>query len=137
MRELLPTATSVALLLNPTSPNIVEPFLRALQPAARTLGLQLHVLNAGIDHDFDLVFASLVQLRADALVIMPDVLFTTRSTLSLRSLSGGQSGKHLLLAIISPFDPITNMLQVGTRSTRRRLRSIAASLSFYADVKVG
>jgi putative ABC transport system substrate-binding protein len=94
VRELLPTATSVALLLNPTSPNIVEPFLRALQPA-RTLGLQLHVLNASIDQDFDLVFASLVQLRADALVIMPDVLFTTRSeqlaTLSLRSLSGGKA----------------------------------------------
>jgi putative tryptophan/tyrosine transport system substrate-binding protein len=88
VRELLPTATSVALLLNPTSPNIVEPFLRALQPAARTLGLQLHALKPSIDHDFDLVFASLVQLRADALVIMPDVLFTTRSeqlgTLSLR-----------------------------------------------------
>jgi putative tryptophan/tyrosine transport system substrate-binding protein len=88
VRELLPTATNVALLLNPASPNIVEPFLRALQPAARTLGLQLHVLNASTDHDFDLVFASLVQLRADALVIMPDVLFTTRSeqlgTLSLR-----------------------------------------------------
>jgi putative ABC transport system substrate-binding protein len=95
VRELLPTATSIALLLNPTSPNIVEPFLRALQPAARTLGLQLHVLNASTDHDFDLVFASLVQLRADALVIMPDVLFTTRSeqlaTLSLRSLSRGKA----------------------------------------------
>ena len=37
----------------------LSPFLRALQLAARALGLQLHVLNASTDHDFDLVFAKL------------------------------------------------------------------------------
>jgi ABC-type uncharacterized transport system substrate-binding protein len=45
LHELLPTATVIAVLENPTSP-IAEPFSRALQPAARTLGLQLHVLHA-------------------------------------------------------------------------------------------
>ena len=79
LRELLPKATSIAVLLNPNSPGIADPFLRALQPAARALGLQLHVLNARTDHDFDMVFAKLAQLRADALVIMPDVLFSTRA----------------------------------------------------------
>src|SRR5207237_6806369 len=88
LHELLPKATIIGLLVNPTSPSIAEQFLRALQPAARALGLQLHVLNASTDHDFDLVFATLVQLRADALVIMPDVFFNTRgeqlAALSLR-----------------------------------------------------
>ena len=78
LRELIPTATIVALLVNPTSPSIAEGFLRALQPAARALGLQLHVLNASTDRDFDPVFATMDQLRADALVISPDVFFNTR-----------------------------------------------------------
>ncbi len=78
LRELIPTATIIALLVNPTSPSIAEGFLRALQPAARVLGLQLHVLNASTDRDFDPVFATMDQLRADALVISPDVFFNTR-----------------------------------------------------------
>ena len=79
LRELIPTATVVAVLVNPTSPSIAEPFLRDLQSAARTLGLQLHILNAGTERDFDAVFASFVQLRAAALVIAPDAMFISRS----------------------------------------------------------
>ena len=78
LHELLPTATIIAVLENPTSPT-AEPFSRALQPAARALGLQLHILYASTDRDFDRVFATLVQLRADALVISPDTFFNTRS----------------------------------------------------------
>src|SRR5262245_35800556 len=78
LHELLPTATIIAVLVNPTSPT-TEPFLRALQPAARALGLQLHVLNASTDRDFDTVFATLGRLRAGALVISPDLFFNTRS----------------------------------------------------------
>jgi putative tryptophan/tyrosine transport system substrate-binding protein len=78
LHELLPTATIIAVLENPTSPT-AEPFSRALQPAARALGLQLHILHASTDRDFDTVFATLVQLRADALVISPDTFFNTRS----------------------------------------------------------
>jgi len=79
LRELLPTATNVALLLNPTSPSIADAFLRTLQPGARAIGLQLHVLQAASDRDFDPAFETLVQLRVDALVISPDVFFNTRS----------------------------------------------------------
>jgi putative tryptophan/tyrosine transport system substrate-binding protein len=89
LRELIPAATIIALLTNPTSPRIAEGFLRALQPAASTLGLQLHVVNASTDRDFDPVFATMVQQRADALVIMPDVFFNSRieqlAALSLRN----------------------------------------------------
>ena len=79
LRELIPTATIIALLINPTNPSLAEDFLRALQPAASTLGLQLHVLQASTEQDFDRVFAALAQLRADALVIMPDVFYNSRS----------------------------------------------------------
>src|SRR5262245_39952210 len=54
LHELLPTATIIAVLVNPTTPT-TEPFLRALQLPARALGLQLHVLHASTDRDFDTV----------------------------------------------------------------------------------
>jgi putative ABC transport system substrate-binding protein len=79
LRELVPTATIIAVLVNPTSPAIAEPFLRDLRAAARTLGLQLHVLQASTERHFDTVFATLVQLRPGGLVIMPDVFFTAQS----------------------------------------------------------
>ena len=79
LRELIPKANIIALLVNPTSPFITESISKDLQSAARALGLQLHILNASTEHDFDTVFANLVQLRADALVIAPDAMFISRS----------------------------------------------------------
>jgi putative tryptophan/tyrosine transport system substrate-binding protein len=76
--ELLPTATVIAVLVNPTNPN-AETISRGLQAAARFLGVQLHVLHASAEREFDTVFASLGQLRASALVIGPDPLFIARS----------------------------------------------------------
>src|SRR5439155_805973 len=87
LHELVPTATVVALLLNPTYPS-AENQSRDLQAAARTLGLQLHVLHASSERDFDTVFATLAQMRAGALVIGNDPFFNSRSeqlaTLSVR-----------------------------------------------------
>ena len=78
LHEVVPTATIMALLVNPANPN-AETTVRELQAAARTLGLQLHVLNASTEGDFDAVFATLRQLRAGGLVIGGDVFFTGRS----------------------------------------------------------
>jgi putative ABC transport system substrate-binding protein len=78
--ELVPTATTIALDVNRTSPNS-GPQTKDLQAAARVLGVQLHVLHASTDRDFDTVFATLVQLRAGALVIGPDGFFNSRSKL--------------------------------------------------------
>ncbi len=78
LHELVPTATVIALLVNPTNPN-AETLSRDLQAAARTLGLQLHVLHASTERDFDTVFATLAQLRAGGLVISPDAFFSNRS----------------------------------------------------------
>jgi putative tryptophan/tyrosine transport system substrate-binding protein len=65
LRELVPTATVIALLINPTSPT-AEIQSRNMQAAARNLGLQLDVLHASTERDFDTVFATLA-LRAAAL----------------------------------------------------------------------
>src|SRR5262249_2971214 len=78
LRELLPTAQVMVLLVNPTSPTIAETLSRELQPAAPILGLQLHRLQASNEREIDDAFASLIQLRANALVIAPDVYFNTR-----------------------------------------------------------
>jgi len=78
LRELLPSATLIAVLVNPTSGAIGEPFVRELEPAAHTLGFKLDVLSASTERDFDTVFATLVQLRADAVVISPDQFFYSR-----------------------------------------------------------
>jgi putative ABC transport system substrate-binding protein len=78
LHEAVPTASAIALLVNPSNPGISENQLRDAQEAARTLGLQLHVLNASAERDFDVVFATLVQLRA-ALVIGIDALFSAQS----------------------------------------------------------
>jgi putative tryptophan/tyrosine transport system substrate-binding protein len=78
LHELMPTATIMALLVNPTNTALTETTTSDVQAAARTLGLQLHILHAGTERDFDTVFATLVQLRASALVIAIDSFFTVR-----------------------------------------------------------
>ncbi len=79
LHDLLPAVTIIAMLVNPTNVIAAKNQSRAVQAAARTLGLQLHVLHASTERDFDQVFASLVQLRAGALVIGSDLFFTSRS----------------------------------------------------------
>jgi putative tryptophan/tyrosine transport system substrate-binding protein len=78
LHEVVPTATRLALLVNPTSPNLADADLREQQAAAQTLRLSLHVLHASTERDFDTVFASLVQLRVGGLVIGTDSFFNTR-----------------------------------------------------------
>jgi putative ABC transport system substrate-binding protein len=77
LHELVPTATVVALLVNPTNPTSSETQSRDMEAAARTLGLQLHVLHASNERDFETVFASLIRLRADGLVIGNDGFLIT------------------------------------------------------------
>jgi putative tryptophan/tyrosine transport system substrate-binding protein len=75
---LIPKATDVALLINPTRPD-AEKQRGVVLSAARALGLQLHVLRASSPRDVDEVFANLIQLRAGGLVIDPDAFFTSWS----------------------------------------------------------
>ena len=78
LHELLPTARVMALLVNPADPS-AETQLREMMAAAQSLGLELHVLNASTEHEFDAVFTKLIELRAGALVIGTFALFTSHS----------------------------------------------------------
>jgi putative tryptophan/tyrosine transport system substrate-binding protein len=88
LREMLPGATIIAILVNPSAPAITEQFIRAVRAAGTALGMQVHVLYASNDRDLDEAFATLGQLRADALVIGPYLFFNSRKeqlgALSLR-----------------------------------------------------
>jgi putative tryptophan/tyrosine transport system substrate-binding protein len=87
LHEMVPTANSFALLLNPTSPNLAETQSRDLHAAARTLGLNIHVLQASTDRDLEAIFAKLIQSQAGGLVISSDSFFFTRSE-QLATLAG-------------------------------------------------
>jgi putative tryptophan/tyrosine transport system substrate-binding protein len=79
LHEVMPTASVMALLVNPADPAVAEPQSRVVRAAAHALGLGLHVLNASAERDFDAVFANLIELRARGLVIGGDAFFTSHS----------------------------------------------------------
>ena len=78
LHELVPTANTIALLLNPTNA-VAETQSNDLLAAARTLGLELHVLHASTEGEFEPAFARLMQLRAGGLVIGTDGFLVSRS----------------------------------------------------------
>jgi putative ABC transport system substrate-binding protein len=79
--ELIPAASVVGLLVNPTNPTLAETQSRDLQAAAHSLGLNLHALRASIEGDFYSAFETLVRLRGGGLVIGADTFFNSRSEL--------------------------------------------------------
>jgi putative ABC transport system substrate-binding protein len=74
LHQVVPTAAVIALLVNPTRPNAGD-LSEDIESAARTLGLQLHVMEASTERDLDSVFTNLDQLRIGALVIATDAFF--------------------------------------------------------------
>jgi putative ABC transport system substrate-binding protein len=77
LRAVVPQAAKIGVLLNPTFPSAANQ-LKGMQEAARTLGLQLIVMQASTGDDIDTSFASLVQNHADALLVGNDSFFTSR-----------------------------------------------------------
>ena len=77
LRELVPSVTALAILVNPNRPG-GDAQLAQEQEAARALGLSVHIFNATSERDFDTVFQNLVELKAGALVISTDALFNDR-----------------------------------------------------------
>jgi putative ABC transport system substrate-binding protein len=78
LRELVPVATRVAVLVNPANAMTTETTLRDVEPAARAMGLQIRVLNASTNHEINAVFAGFVRERPDALFVGGDASFTHR-----------------------------------------------------------
>jgi putative ABC transport system substrate-binding protein len=75
--ELVPHATVIALLVNPTNPT-ADRIIRDVKEAARTKGVQLSILKASAESEIDTAFASLVQLQAGGLLVSTDPFFNTR-----------------------------------------------------------
>lgn len=78
LHELVPKAKSLAVLVNPANPVNTDITLKNLEEPAHARGLQLHVLNASSERDFDSAFAKLVELQAGGLVIAADTIFNSR-----------------------------------------------------------
>jgi putative ABC transport system substrate-binding protein len=79
LHEVVPTATIVGVLVNPTNANVAETVSKDVEATARTLGLQFHVLRASNEREIDDAFATLAQLRGRALLIGPFSYFNTKS----------------------------------------------------------
>ena len=77
LHETVPKATVIGCLVNPTNPNS-ETDIKEAQEATRALGLQLRLINASTEHDIDAAFASFIQQRVDAVVVVSDALFNSR-----------------------------------------------------------
>jgi putative ABC transport system substrate-binding protein len=78
LRELLPAATHVAVLVNPAEATLTESTLRDVEAAARVIGLQIQVLNANTSREIDTAFATIARERPDALFVGTDPFFLSR-----------------------------------------------------------
>jgi putative ABC transport system substrate-binding protein len=83
LRELVPGAARVAVLVNPAIATNTETTLRDVEPAARAVGLQIQVLNAETGHEIDAAFATIVRERPDALFVASSPYFTSRVSQAL------------------------------------------------------
>jgi putative tryptophan/tyrosine transport system substrate-binding protein len=113
LHELVPSATTIAVLVNPNYPD-AEAQIREVQDAARTLGLQLHILKASSEGDFDAAFATVIEQRASAILIASDpFLFSRRN--QLVALAAG----HAVPAIYQFREcaAIGGLMSYGTRIT--------------------
>jgi len=98
LRELLPTAARVAVLVDPTNKPIAEPTLQGVEAAARAMALQIQVLNASNGPEISAAFAALERERPDALFVSIGALFTERraqlATLAVRHMIPMTSGNR-------------------------------------------
>jgi putative ABC transport system substrate-binding protein len=113
LSELVPQARVIALLVNPNNAN-AEPMMRDVQEAARAKGLELPILKAGTESEIDAAFATLVQLRAGALVVSTDPFFFSR-----RDQLVALASRHVVPAIYEwrEFPAVGGLISYGTSLT--------------------
>jgi putative tryptophan/tyrosine transport system substrate-binding protein len=110
LRELVPAATRVAVLVNPAGPD-AETTLRDVEPAARAIGLQIQVLNASTSREIDAAFATFVRERPDAVFVGLDVFFNSR-----RAQLVNLASRHALPAAypLRDFAEVGGLMSYGT-----------------------
>jgi putative tryptophan/tyrosine transport system substrate-binding protein len=78
LRELLPAAGKIALLVNPNQPAVSQAEIQSTQAAARRLGLEIIVVSAGTENEIESALATAVQQGAAALQVSSDAFLTSR-----------------------------------------------------------
>jgi len=113
LRELLPTATRVGLLVNPTNEN-VEGVTKDVAAAADTLGVQIDVVRVNDSREIEAAFATLVRNKVNALLIGSDVFFSSRRV-QLATLTA----RHAIPAIMNEreFAEVGGLMSYGTNRT--------------------
>jgi putative ABC transport system substrate-binding protein len=111
LRELVPGAARVAVLVNPANPTVTETTLREMESAARAMGLQIHVLNASTSREINTAFATFVSERPDALFVGLDPFLNSRRVQLVNLAS-----RHALPATFSNRDmaEIGGLMSYGT-----------------------
>jgi putative ABC transport system substrate-binding protein len=111
LREVVPAATRVAVLVNPTNALTTESTLRDVQSAARAMGLQIQVVNASTSHEINAAFATFVRERPDALFVGVDAFLNNR-----RAQLVNLASRHTLPATFSnrDFAEIGGLMSYGS-----------------------
>jgi putative ABC transport system substrate-binding protein len=114
MHTVVPAAMHFGVLVDPTGADLANAFVRGVQTAAEKLGLQIHVLNASNERDFNSAFDTLAQLHADALIIGPSTFFALRG-----EQLGALALRHAVPTIFQygPFARAGGLLSYGTDET--------------------
>jgi putative ABC transport system substrate-binding protein len=127
LRELVPAATRLAVLVNPANATSTETTLRDAQAAARTMGLQVQVLNAGTSREINAAFETFVRERPDLLLVGLDVYLNSR-----RAQLVNLASRHAVPAIFSnrDFTEIGGLMSYGTNilDAYRQLGSYAGRI---------
>ena len=113
LRELVPAATRVAVLVNPTNP-AAETTVRDVEPAARAMGLQIQVLNASTGREINAAFETFVRERPDAVFVGGDSFFSSRRV-QLATLAA----RHAIPALYSTreFCEVGGLMSYGSNVT--------------------
>ena len=110
LHEILPSASTIALLINPNNPN-AQADAPEIQAAANALGQRLEVLTASTEGDLEAAFATMVERRAGALVVKPDPFFIDR-----RERLVALAARHAMPAIypLRVFAEVGGLVSYGT-----------------------
>jgi putative ABC transport system substrate-binding protein len=111
LHDLLPGAARFALLVNPNNPLLAEAWIKDTQAAVAAIGQQLEIFTARTTREIDAAFMSIAQKRVDALLVMPDNLFSTR-TVQFAT----QAARHAVPAIYSDriYPEVGGLMSYGT-----------------------
>ena len=135
LREMVPGAARMAVLVNPVNARIAENTLRDTETAARAMGLQIQVLNASTSREIDAAFATFVRERLNAVFVGLDVFFISR-----RAQLVNLASRHALPAIyhLREFAEAGGLMSYGTNivDTFLRLASMPAASSRARSLRI-